>query len=79
MEQRGGESGTSEGNTEGKRIIQIRQSISGVCTRLSKKRGAMRHFDQFVLEEFAKNFQITRKAYLEGDTDTVKKFFELYV
>lgn len=64
---------------ETKRVIKIRQSISGVCLRLSKKRGAIRHFDQFVLEEFAKNFQAAKKAYEAGDMETVKEFFEIYV
>jgi len=79
MEQSPGEKSESEGNSGTTKTIKIRQSITGICLRLSKKRGAMRHFDQFVLEEFAKNFQAARDAHKEGDMETVKEFFEIYV
>jgi hypothetical protein len=59
-------------------VKRLRQSITGLCLRLSKKRGAVSHFDQFVLSQFAYDFEQVKKAYDSGDMATVKEFFEVH-
>lgn len=49
-------------------------SLSGLLLRLK-----ISGVELFSIKEFLSNFKEAKKAFFEGDLETVKEFFELYI
>ena len=57
----------------------MRVSITGICTRISSRKGSLTSSDKYMIREFADHFNQARKAWLDGNIEVIADFFSIYV
>ena len=66
------------------RTLKMKVSITGILWRVYEEKSGfnrlrdLRHHYSFLLENFSQDFEATKKAWEEGDIQTVSEFFESY-
>ena len=50
-------------------------SITGICSRLSRHRGAVDNGQKYMLSQFAEHYGQAKNAWIAGDYKTLSEFF----